>query len=382
MDEKKSNIFTDLFPKKKQSADDSLIQSVNASTNISEILQPKMQDDKELLVYEKPTMGFLLLKIAVLFTVFSFLYFYSQLSPSFSMLGTNPVQERESLFNEILKDQSKINVQNLTLAKYALDDYLFTADIYLHKASQYKSPLTTKSKKAELEKEFAPLVAQMKESLMLAKDLFAKDLLPQSMPNYWVEDVDLRNLFASNAKDELRKYIVASNEDVNEAELLRSVSKLLDSAEAMSLVESLNVQTMKDKDFEELVVKLNELETGAFATLNLIRGSRISWTGIITEIEKITKNIDPLFATKILSQKVGEIFYTSYAFNQKSNTVSVVGETVSDDGSNFTVSANLIDAFENSKFFEGVTMNSYSKAKEGEEGFVGVLNLQFKLTDL
>lgn len=382
MDEKKSNIFTDLFPKKKQSADDSLIQSVNASTNISEILQPKMQDDKELLVYEKPTMGFLLLKIAVLFTVFSFLYFYSQLSPSFSMLGTNPVQERESLFNEILKDQSKINVQNLTLAKYALDDYLFTADIYLHKVSQYKSPLTTKSKKAELEKEFVPLVAQMKESLMLAKDLFAKDLLPQSMPNYWVEDVDLRNLFASNAKDELRKYIVASNEDVNEAELLRSVSKLLDSAEAMSLVESLNVQTMKDKDFEELVVKLNELETGAFATLNLIRGSRISWTGIITEIEKITKNIDPLFATKILSQKVGEIFYTSYAFNQKSNTVSVVGETVSDDGSNFTVSANLIDAFENSKFFEGVTMNSYSKAKEGEEGFVGVLNLQFKLTDL
>ncbi len=375
-----SNVFTDLFPKKKEkSGDDALLKSLNASVQIPDMLKQK-KSDEDLLIYRKPTLGANMLKFALLLCVLSLGYFYTQLSPSFSLLGENPMQERDQSLERVIALQSKINKQNYVLAKYALDDFLYTADTYFHKVTVYESALTPQKRKAEAENEFPALRSQMRNDLLLAYEKLSAKQSPDGLPTYFREEGDYAGLFNKGLKDAIRTDIQAAQADTQELTFLRAITKLTDSPEIAKTLGSYKIQTMTDHEFKELVSSLNASNTSTFATLNSLRSKRIKWTDIIDGIEKVTKNVDPLFATKLLNQNVGEIFYSSYNFDRAQNLITVVGETISDDGTNFSVSANLIDAFENSPLFENVQMSTFTKSKSDENSYKGVLSLDLSLS--
>ncbi len=57
----------------------------------------------------------------------------------------------------------------------------------------------------------------------------------------------------------------------------------------------------------------------------------------------------------------------------------VTGEAKSDDGSNFTLLANLIDEFEKSPLFKDIAMRSFSKSGDSEDGYSSTVKLDFSL---
>lgn len=368
-----SNVFTDLFPKKKEATNDTLISSLNATNNSAGILKPNLSDS-DVLIYKKPIIGARLLLLAILLLILSSIFFYTRLSPTFTFFGENPVQKRESVQTEMLASAGKVSALNYTLAKYALDDFLFSADAYFYKVDVYNSPLTSQKKKSELEAEFPVLRSRMREDLMLAYEKLSAHVLPADVSPLSVNSEDVKK-----ATREVLRENISKSDSPEHTEFIRATMKLLDSSEIANTLGTYKIPAMTDEQFKAVVTTLGTGSSSAFGSLTLLREGRIHWTDIITEIEKVTKKVDPLFATKILDQKVGEIFYTSYNFDRKNNSLSIVGETISDDGSNFSISADLLDALNASKQFENATMNTFTKSLDGENSYKGVLSIDLTL---
>lgn len=374
-----SNVFTDLFPAKdKTKTDDQLVNSLNASTKTNSILKPK-KSDAELLIYKKPVLGANLLKLTVLIILLTFSYFYTQLHPTFNLLGDqNPVQKNVYAYERVLDLQSKINKQNYILAKYALDDFVYTTDSYLYKTSLYSSSLISQKDKAQLEKEFPTLRAKMREDLILANDLLSYKKVPDKLPVNPTESGNLEQAFKKALKDEIRLSIT-DNKNPEETDFLRTVSKLADNETINAALGKYKIPTMTDVEFAEMLSLLSESNTSNFGTLSSLRQKRVKWSAIIEEIEGITKSIDPLFGSKLMQDGVGEIFYSSFTLDQAKNQITVIGETLSDDGKNFSLSADLLDAFEKSSMFQNVKMDSFTKSKEQETSYKGVLSIDLTL---
>ena len=210
--EKDSNVFTDLFPTEdKTKTDDTLVSSLNASTQTKSILKSK-KGDEDLLLYKKPTLGANLLKFTVLLILLISSYFYTQLSPTFELLGENPVQERAAAYDRVVEQQSKLNKQNYVLAKYALDDFLYTADSYLHKRALSLSDLTPQKEKAALDKEFPTLRSKMRENLLLANEKLSYKIVPDALPAHPDE--------GSNHAQEFKKSLTATTKSISKNDLV------------------------------------------------------------------------------------------------------------------------------------------------------------------
>lgn len=380
---KDSNVFTDLFPKKDGvKTDEKLLSSLNASTKQKNILKPKKSDD-ELLIYKKPTLGANLLKLAILLGLLGFAFFYSQLSPTFKALGENPVQAREATYDRVLILQSQIGKQNHEIAKLALDDYLYTADSYLHKVGLYSSSLVSQKDRATLESEFPTLRAKMREDLLIASEKLLTKSIPERLPAPFRSGKTHAQEFKGALKDMIRNDINAENSAGNaeNVSFMRSISKLVDNETIKPKLSQLQIPTMTDAEFAEMSEILADSNTSGFAALASIRNDRVKWSDIIEEIEVVTKSVDQLFANQFLAGNVGEIFYSSYNLDRKNNAISITGESFSDDGKNFSVTADLIDAFEASDMFMEVEMDSFTKAKEQDNSFKGIISIELVLED-
>ncbi|MBT6068907.1 hypothetical protein HOG48_04080 [Candidatus Peregrinibacteria bacterium] len=381
-EKKDSNVFTDLFPKKDNSTktDGKLIDSLNASTSQKNILKPK-KNDKDLLIYKKPTLGVNILKVIVLAGLLLCAYLYSQLSPTFTVLGENPVQERVSTYDQVLDLQSEVSKQNYALAKLSLDDYLYTADSYLHKVNLFKSNLVSQKEKAKLESEFQTLRAKMREDLLLASEKLLNKSIPDNLPPHFEEGKSHPQEFKAALKSGIREDIAAASDgdDPDKVVFMRSVSKLADNETIKPKLNQLKPPTMTDNEFKEMADILADSNASGFAALAAIRKDRIKWSEIIEEIENVTKSVDQLFANQFLKGNVGQIFYSSYNLDRKNDAISIIGETLSDDGKNFSLSADLLDAFETSDMFTDIEMDSFTKSKEQNDSFKGILTIDLKL---
>ena len=374
-----SNVFTDLFPtNNKTKTDEKLMNSLNASTGTKSILKPN-KGDEDLLLYKKPILGANLLKLTVLVILLVSSYFYTQLSPTFDLLSENPMQKRLATYNRVVDIQSKINKQHYILAKYALDDFLYTADSYMHKTASYNSELTPQKKKLELEKEFPTMRAKMRENLLLANERLSYKVMPDNLPAHPEEGGNHEQEFKKALKDSIRDSITSMTTGSEELEFTRTVSKLADNETINPALSKYQIPTMTDTEFAELLALLSESNTSSFGTLNTLRQSRAQWSEIIEEVEHVTAVIDPYFESKFLQDRVGEIFYSSYTLDKSKNALTVIGETFSDDGKNFSLSADLLDAFENSNMFKDVSMDSFSKSKEQSTSYKGVLSIDLTL---
>jgi len=117
-----------------------------------------------------------------------------------------------------------------------------------------------------------------------------------------------------------------------------------------------------------------------FSNISVLKENRIRWGIIIDEIEKITKSIDTLYNTGFFDE-LGGIKYSAFDFDADSNQIVLIGHAKRDDGTTFTLIANLIDALEQSLLFSDVDNRAFPKTGTEEQGYTSSFRIELNLEE-
>jgi len=227
-----------------------------------------------------------------------------------------------------------------------------------------------------------------------------------------VKEKNLKNLVA-DLKKQVRT-IDAHNTDMTTQELVTRLTGILDVLSvkkpstfemALSQVSTLNIGNVNDPDVYRKIVQIigdNDAQEGDLAAaatiahnlaketiINELSAQRITWSPIIETIEKIARlgadmtpdeGNAPLDARRDIDPSNTLVAFTGFSGKADKNTIEVKGQVVGEgsyDNQNFTLLADLVDAFEGSSSFQDIEGSSYSKNKDLAGKFFSPMN--FKL---
>ncbi len=347
-----------------------------------QILGPKPKTSAGLDVRARQfNFGAFLFKFSVILGVLVFGFFHTQLSETFTWFGANPTQELISYEASFQDQQSSINLYNLLITKFALDDFTTAADSFLVKNSQYESDYTATNELAALDEDLADLQKDMNEALTTAQERLRKTFYPRQLLTGDVSVVDLEDsyisllkLHISDEKQALRG--LEDEESLQEVSNLEGALALLNARDltndvkALDLTEDLAIETV-----ESLFTQTTAISKDQTSTILAIRNGRVNWESILDEVENVTKKIDPLFGSGIPSN----IEYSNLSFNLASTKGSVRGETRTDDTLNFSLISDLVDQLELSTYFADVTTRSFSKSESSDDDFSASFSLEMTM---
>lgn len=368
------------------SQDSTVVNAVvnKEDTNKEQILGPKPQTSSGLNVRAKSgfNLGGLLSKIAVILGVLTYLFFYTQLNPNFALFGPNPAQRLEVFEESFAEEQNTINLYNYMVAKFALDDFVVSADSYLLKITQYESAYTSVNTKADLEGDLVTLQDEMKASLQIAKEKFSHALYPTALLVGTASVANLEdsyvNFFKARISEEKHALMGYEDEESTiEDNNLESILALLNDQDFRREITASNLEEDLDPDMvQSLFEQATETSKNALSSVLSIKGERVNWTEVLDEIESVTKEIDPLYGTGI----TGNIEYSNFSFTATDHSINMNGSTRTDDTLNFSLISDLLDALEQSPMFTDVTERSFTKS-DSTDGFTAVFNIQFTLQE-
>ena len=157
---------------------------------------------------------------------------------------------------------------------------------------------------------------------------------------------------------------------------LSSAQALASDAAFRRELQSLNLdEQFTPEVVEKLFDKTTQINKNLYATILSIKDMRVNWPEVINELDRVTKKVDPLYGTTIQSN----IDYSNLSVNAADRTISIRGETRTDDTRNFTLLSDLIDELEKSPLFSGVFNRTFSKADQQDQNFTSSFNLSFAL---
>ncbi|MFA6436106.1 MAG: hypothetical protein WCW30_03150 [Candidatus Gracilibacteria bacterium] len=358
------------------------------------------QDSKEKILGPKPktntagiplegksfNLGGFLVKLALLIGIFTFVFFYSQLTPGFNLfgvLGKNPVTRLADLTTSVQEEQTTINLYNLLVAKFSLDDFIVTADTYLYKASEYNSEYTSSNTKAELAVELAALKTQIQTSLSTVKTNLLKPVYPKALALSAGDLLGLEDLYSTllqeriiNEEESLFATGAADETLSIELDNLEGASLLFSNKDLKQKLKALDLETeLTDDVIQSLFSMATQVSTNEFAIILNIKSARVNWTELLTEVTSVTKEVDPLYATALESN----ITYSGISFDAADQTLSLRGTTLTDDTKNFSLISDLVDEFEKSPLFANASSRSFSKSGEEDEGYNASFSIEVEL---
>jgi len=299
-------------------------------------------------------------------------FFYAELNPKFDLLagirGQNTIQRLNNSRTDIIAMQTKINQKNFLLLNFYLQELSYQADSYSTARKTLGNQPTT--------------------------DLQNKILLTyENAQSVWNEPQAVSKIPPATFNDELKKTLQAELVKLKKEQSTADIqTQIKDYESTISLVNNKKLAGFFNKNTEEIKAdlplddtKLFTLTTEAldvlnneFSVLGEIKKNRLPWAEIVNEIEKSTKNIDTLYNTGFF-EELGGIQYSSYDFDAKTNKIVITGKAKRDDGSTFSLIANLIDALEKSPMFKNVDNRSYPKSGSQEEGYTSSFRIEFTL---
>jgi hypothetical protein len=307
------------------------------------------------------------------FTILSFGFFYAELNPEFDLLanvrGPNTAQQLNNSERAVISIQTEINQQNYLLMSYYLRELSYLSDIYSTARMNDTQP-----------QEMSDIQNRILLAYENAKTKYAEPVAVGGIPE---------ETFISELRTTLR----------NELQQLRketptpvTVSQINDYQAALALVGnrrlnslfSANVDNMQgdlpqdDTELYEMTQNTLEILNNEFSHINSIKQNRIPWAIVINEIENITKNVDTLYNTGFF-EELGGIQYSAYNFDSSNNTLVLSGRVKRDDGTTFTLIANLLDALEKSEMFRNADNRSYPKSGSEEEGYISSFRIELTL---
>lgn len=353
-----------------------MVDSVISSQSTDAILGPKPKTSVSLAASESHLGGWIV-KFALVAGVLIYVFFFTQLSPKFQLLGQNPVQKLAAIEARMAEEQTQINLTNLLLAKFALDEFNVAADAYLleweRSQSDYASSNAREASLTALATLREPLIASLTE----AKQRLRQPLYPAFVAQGGESIVDLEDEYGLLLKQHVLAEKQAMAKEKKADGSLDSVLQLLNDKTFRKELKSLNLETdLTPEKVGDLYAASTQLSKNAFAAVLSIKNQRPDWLAVLNALKETTRRVDPLYGSTI----EGNLAYSNIVLNAQDNTVSVRGQSRTDDSLNFSLLSNLIDAFEQSPVFADVSNRTFSKSDTGSvEGVTSSFNLAFSL---
>lgn len=368
----KQNVFTELFGES-QAGDDKLMNAVTQQSEKSGRSffgqkpaldavksEPKLGSKK----VKRAKPGALMLQVVFLLLILGSFYFYTQNAAGFSVFGTNPAQRSLLAEEQVRGLQAEIDVQNHLAAVLLLDQWSTQADAYLFNVNQSTSSYNSQNKKTE----FATEAARLETSLLSQLAEVQSHLKPT------VSDIPA----AKEVIDGLILGLQSKRGEVDEQSLLQDIQDLesakvlLQSKDFKNFILGLDPNAVSDADIESIFLAYSKINQSVSSIISSIQSNRVNWAFYFSELEKLTKAVDPLFNTEFQ----GTLVLNNVSFNR--NGVSVNGKTSTDDTKNFTLVSDLIDTYESAVHFENVEDRSYAK-REGDTEYTGDFSINLGL---
>lgn len=308
--------------------------------------------------------GAILLQVSILAVIVMGAFFYTQNTESFSLFGVNPAQRSQIAMMQVSDLQADIDVQNNLAAVLLLDQFATEADEYFFNLDQSVSSYNSQNKRTE----FIKTAANLKPKL----SVLLEDIQTHIRPT--VQDIPM----AREVIDNLILELQTKSGEVDEQSLLQDIQDLesakvlLQSKDYRTLILIADPSDLKDEEIEGIFLGYSQINRSVSAIINSIQSARTDWTLYFTELESITKEVDPLFNTEF----TGSLNINSVSFNE--GGISINGESATDDTKNFTLTSNLIDAYEDSELFENVEDRTYSK-REGDAEFTSDFSINLDI---
>lgn len=283
--------------------------------------------------------------------LFTFGFFYIDLSPTFSLGGSqNTTQKYTAAKEEVIQVEADLILTNILTARLYLDEISVEIDNYFsNKKSKDNAKLNTAK-------------TNIKNLLEKIKTKFPSSLSDQ--------DKEKTLEILRNKKD-------STKENQEESKNIQNVIKLMQNAELQGLILGADIKKLENEEFEKFLTDLRNKDKNELSVIASLQTKRINWAEVMQEIENITREVDNVFG-KGLFEEIGGVTYTGYSFDALSGKITVTGSTKTMDSRTFTLIANLIDAFEKSEKFKNVDKRSFAKS-QSDEGFNATLKLDFEL---
>ncbi len=300
-------------------------------------------------------------------------FFYMELNPDFDLLssirGPNTAQRLNNSKAQIITQQTSINQKNYLLLNYYLQELSYIADSYGKARGGQISP----QELTDLQDKF----------LVTYENALTK----------WKEPIAVANIPVEIFQDKLRIALQDELKQLNketktptilaETDNYRATHKLIGNKRLASFF-SKNIDDIKsdlprdDTKLYALTEEILDILKNDFSTISMLKQKRIEWAEIINEIEKVTKSVDTLYNTGFF-EELGGIQYSSYDFDAGSNEIILSGKAKRDDGTTFSLIANLMDALEKSDMFKNVDNRSFPKTGSEDEGYVSPFRIELTL---
>lgn len=374
-EELKGNVFTNIFNEDltKQQGKNDVVDSIMKKTDVGSVLGPKPKVDA-LNIVERPShFGSGFLKLAVFLWLLLLAGSYLTMGASFNPMGINIKVESADMAESLKEAQAELNMNNYVIAYEYLDSFSFIADSYMNKKNQYESAYTTSSEKISLESEIDNLYDDLKSALSMAQDKLQKNSYPPGI-EFLADDTLATEYLFKDATIAYMEGKIAESGDVGVSGALALFKNGVFVKEVIAIDTS---SELSEETIETLVSELSSITEDNFTIISKIKSERQEWSAIITEIDEITKEVDPLYNSAIES----DIFYLSYNFDSKNKTISLDGMTRTEDTRSFTLIANLLDALEESVLFMDVIERSFDKSSANEDGYEAQFVMEFSIQE-
>lgn len=298
-----------------------------------------------------------------------YVYFYSQLTPSFDLFGQNTAQKLEDKNSQLKNLQTELNFFRIQTAQVLLDRFTYLGDQFLKKFNEYQVAQAD-AKKAEILADLQSLREEMHEPFEKARE----KLLAQNFAALFRTE----NVTEQEAISEFDQYLrdKIQSEQIS-GQLKSDLLQLAGKPHLKTLLQT-NIREMTHEDLKEFFGKLALSYPNRLGFVYQIKQKRVPWARTIREIDEKTKTIDPLFRTGFFD-KLGGVLYTSFDFDAATSRIAINGRAKSEDGTNFSILANLIDELEGSQLFNGVDMRSFSKRSAEGGSYEGSFKVDFFL---
>lgn len=371
-DTKEDNVFTQLFGDDKVMQTSSMIETVDKKEKTSKksifSKKPSIKSikKKQSSKGSKVQSGKIMLRVSLLVLIVTGGFFYTQNNANFTLLGTNPAQKVAIAEDSLVEEQAEVHVQEHLTATLLLDQFSANADAYLYNLAQSESDVNSSNKQEEFSEAADDSKAEVTQLLAEAQNYIETSITPD------------HKVAANTLVSELVEALQGKAGEVDEATLaqdiqdLQTTRSIIQNDSFRTSLAGANLEDLDDDTIESLFNSYNELNQSTQALIGQIRAGRTQWSKYFSEIETLTKKTDPLFNTEF----PGSITLTSIRF--ENGSISISGQTSTDDTKNFTLVSNYIDTLESSSSFTNVEDRSYNK-NAGDEDYTGQFRISLDL---
>lgn len=284
-------------------------------------------------------------------------FFFMQNSESFTLLGANAAQKNVLAAQEVGGIDAEIKVEKYLNAVYRLEQFVKVAGEYIYDLKQSQSEYVSENKKAEYKSASVKLKRELNILTAGLKEQFATPL-----------DETQKTEALKKINEEIESLKKKSGQVDDQALLgdiqdLESARKILINDDFKMTVNAIDDENPTEESLQKVLTAYAKINRSVTSLIGGIRQSRISWSTYLAEIEAVTKKIDPLFGTEF----EGNLTLETLSFDKEGLTIAITGKTNTADTKNFTLVANLVDAYEASPLFKNAQERNFSKNESSDD---------------